>query len=265
MKIIDDHCHLDFSSRHLEEEEKGRVATYEDLDNLIKQNKKDGVVAVVSNGTHYESNLNVLELIKKYDIVKAALGLHPNYVKDVDEKQFEKIIELIKKNKDKIVALGEIGLDNKYPENNDKKRQKKYFAEFLELAEELKKPVIVHSRQAELETIEVIEGYKVKSVVMHYFAGRQHLVKRILNNGWTLSIPTNVVRLQQLQDNVTMADISQIMTETDGPFLSPYKDIQVNEPRFIIESLKKIAEIKKISLEDASERIYKNYKRIYEK
>ncbi len=265
MKIIDDHCHLDFSSRHLEDGEKGRVATYEDLDNLIKQNKKDGVAAIVSNGTHYESNLNVLELARKYDIVRAALGLHPNYVKDVDEKAFEKIIELIKKNKDKIVALGEIGLDNKYPENNDKKRQKKYFAEFLELAEKLKKPVIVHSRQAELETIEVIESYKMKNVVMHYFAGRQHLVKRILKNGWTLSIPTNMVRLQQLQDNVAMADISQITTETDGPFLSPHKDIQVNEPRFIIESLRKIAEIKKINLEEAAEQIYKNYKRIYEK
>ena len=93
----------------------------------------------------------------------------------------------------------------------------------------------------------------------------QHLVKRILKNGWTLSIPTNMVRLQQLQDNVAMADISQITTETDGPFLSPHKDIQVNEPRFIIESLRKIAEIKKINLEEASEQIYKNYKRIYER
>ena len=74
-----------------------------------------------------------------------------------------------------------------------------------------------------------------------------------------------MVRLQQLQDNVAMADISQITTETDGPFLSPHKDIQVNEPRFIIESLRKIAEIKKINLEEAAEQIYKNYKRIYEK
>ncbi len=264
MKIIDDHCHLDFdASNKVEKDEYTDVLRYDDLDNVLEQNKNAGVVAIISNGTDYESNIRVLEIARKHSIVKAALGLHPTYVNDVDDGKFGKIIGHIKRNKDKIIALGEIGLDGKYPEI-DKGKQRRYFKVFLELAEELNKPVIVHSRQAELETIEMLERTKLKKIVMHYFAGRQHLVKRILKNGWMLSIPTNIVKLQQLQDNVKLADISQITTETDGPFLSPYKDIRINEPRFIIESLKKIAEIKKISIEDVSEQIYKNYKRIYE-
>ena len=250
MKIVDDHCHLDFKE-------------YGNLDDLIVRNKKEGVAAIITNGTRLDSNHNVLEIADKYDIVHAALGLHPTFVNKVDDNEYNKIIELIRKSKDKIAAIGEIGLDNKYPEIN-KKKQLEYFKGFIEIAEKLNKPVIVHSRMAELETIEVLESSKLKKIVMHYFAGRQHLVKRILKNDWTLSIPTNITRLQQLQDNVMLADISQIITETDGPFLSPYKDININEPRFIIESLRKIAEIKKMKLQDVSEEIYNNFKRIYD-
>ena len=251
MKIIDAHCHLDFED-------------YSNLDEVIKENKKAGVAAVITNGTRLASNLKVLKIAAKYDIVKAAMGLHPTYADKVENDEYEKILALIKKSKDKIIAIGEIGLDNKYPEM-DKKKQLEYFTGFVQMAEKLGKPVIVHSRMAELETVEVLESSKLKNIVMHYFAGRQHLVKRVLDNGWMLSIPTNMIRLQQLQDNVMLADISQILTETDGPFLSPYKDISRNEPRFIIESLKKIAEIKKMKIDDVSEKIYKNYKRVYEK
>ncbi len=263
MKIIDDHCHLDFEKDNLEPGEINKVKYYENLDKIIKQNKKEGVAVIISNGTHLESNLNVLDIAKKYDIVKAALGLHPNYAKDVDGKQFAKIIELIKKNKNNIIALGEIGLDNKYHENNDKEKQLEYFKTFLELAEEINKPVIVHSRMAELECVELLESFKLKNIVMHYFAGRSHLVKRVLKNGWMLSIPTNIVRLQQLQQNAGMADIRQLLTETDGPFLSPYKDEKPNEPRFIKESLKKIAEIKQLEIEEVSHKIYENYRRVF--
>lgn len=265
MKIIDDHCHLDFDARRYEPGEEDRVSVYNDVDKLVEENKKAGVAAIISNGIDYESNENVLKIASRHDIVKAALGLHPNHVKDVDEKKFDMILEQIKKNKDKIIAFGEIGLDGKFPENNDKERQRLYFSKFLELAEKLNKPVIVHTRKAELEAIEMLESTRLKKIVMHYFAGRQHLVKRVIKNDWILSIPTNMVRLQQLQDNVMLADISRITTETDGPFLSPYKDISTNESRFIIESLKKIAEIKKMKVEDVSEEVYNNYKRVYER
>ena len=257
MLIVDVHAHLDF-----EEYEK-------DIDKVIEDNKKAGVKVIINNGVTIESNRKVLELAKKYDIIKPALGLYPVWAAEMKEEDFDKELEFISKQKN-IVAIGEVGLD--YIKGDDNPHGGKYklemkacFEKLIKLAEKKKLPIICHSRRAELDVIEMLESSSLKKgkVIMHCFMGRQHLVKRIIDNGWSMSIPCIVTKLQQLQLIAQMAPIEQIFTETDAPYMSPYPDIKRNEPMFIIEGLKKIAEIKKLDVEEVSNMIYMNYQRMF--
>jgi TatD DNase family protein len=97
---------------------------------------------------------------------------------------------------------------------------------------------------------------------MHCFNGKKKLVERINKNGWHFSIPTNVVKSEQIQNIIKLTDISKLFTETDAPFLSPYPD-KKNEPAFVIESIKKIAEIKGLNLIEVQNSIYQNFQRIF--
>ena len=174
---------------------------------------------------------------------------------DVDEE-----INFIKKNKNNIVAVSEVGLDFV---NGEDKEQIEDFQKMIELAEQLKKPIVIHSRKAEQKCVEMLESSKNKKIVMHCFCGKKSLVKRINGNGWFLTVPTTVVRAQQFQELVKEVPLSQFFPETDTPYLSPYKD-KMNEPAFIIESYKKIAEIKGMDFKEVVNNIYMNWQRVFE-
>ena len=169
-------------------------------------------------------------------------------------------MEFIKKNKNNIVAISEVGLDFV---NGEDKEQIEDFQKMIQLAEELKKPIVVHSRKAELKCIETLESSKNKKIIMHCFSGKKSLVKRIADNGWFLTAPTIVVRSQQFQDIVKNVPISQLFCETDSPYLSPYKN-QWNEPAFVIESYNKIAEIKGMDINEVVNNIYMNWQKVFE-
>jgi TatD DNase family protein len=257
MLIVDVHAHLDF-----EEYEK-------DIDQVIEANKKAGVAAIINNGVDIASNRKVLELARKYNIIKPALGFYPVHAAQIKEEDFDNELKFISK-QDNIVAIGEVGLDYYVGDDNPhgdkyRKEMKLCFEKFIKLAEKKRLPIICHSRRAELEVIEMLESSSLKKgkVIMHCFMGRQHLVKRIIDNGWSMSIPCIVTRLQQLQLIAEMAPIGQIFTETDAPYMSPYPEVKRNEPRFIVEGLKKIAEIKKLDTEELSKMIFMNYQKMF--
>ncbi|MEW6063112.1 MAG: TatD family hydrolase [Nanoarchaeota archaeon] len=247
MVLIDVHCHLSYLP----------INSY--VDKIIKRAIKNNVVAIINCGTEEKSNRESLELAKKYNIVKAALGFYPTYCEEISEEEFDKEIEFIEKNKDKIIALSEIGLDYKNPDTN-KEKQRKCFEKFIQLSEKIKKPLIVHSRNAELEVIEMLESSKNKNIVMHCFSGRKHLINRIIDNKWYFSIPCTIIKLEHFQNIVKLTD--SILTETDAPFLSPFKG-KSNEPSFITETIKKIAEVKNTSKEEVEKLIYKNYQKLF--
>lgn len=256
MMLVDVHAHLDFDEYK------------DDVDRIIAEQKKAGVVAIVNNGVTSESNRKVLELARKYDIIKPALGIYPVWAVDMSEEAFDKELEFI--SRQQIVAIGEVGLDYLKGDDNPhgelhKHRMKECFEQFIRLAEKKKLPLIVHSRRAELDCIEMLESSTLKKekIIMHCFMGRKHLVKRILDNGWSLSIPCIIGKLQQLQDNVEMANINQLLTETDAPYMSPFPETRRSEPRFVLETIKKIAEIKKLDPEETSKLIYMNYQRLF--
>ena len=243
--ITDAHCHLFFPP--IEQE----------IDSYLERNKKEGVIALINNSSNIEQVKKALSYIDKTGIMFNAFGIHPLHALDYKPEH----IDFIKKNINKAVAIGEVGLDFHDLKQGEKEKQLELFQRFIELSEITNKPLIVHSRGAELQVVELLESSNAR-VVMHYFAGRKHLVKRIIDNGWMLSIPTNIVRLQQLQQNVELAPIEQLLTETDAPWLSPYKTYP-NESRFIKESIKKISEIKGLSIDEVELLIAKNFEKTF--
>lgn len=257
--LVDVHTHLD------------HPLLINKIDAIIIKAKNAGLRYIVTNGINPETNRKCLELSKKYDIVKCAMGIYPRNVlkKDIEmgyyplkniDFEIAEEIEFIKKNNNNIVAISEVGLDFSYGEY---KQQIDDFEKMIKLAEELKKPIVVHSRKAEQKCIEMLESSKNKKIIMHCFSGKKSLVKRIADNGWFLTAPTIVVRSQQFQDIVRNVPITQLFCETDSPYLSPFKE-QLNEPAYIIESYNKIAELKNMDITEVINNIFMNWKIVFE-
>jgi TatD DNase family protein len=256
--LIDVHCHLDFKGLK------------ERIDEVVANAQKVGVKIIITSGINPETNRLALEYASKYDIVKASLGLYPIDALEREDSSFKAFdvdseLRFIEKNKDKFVCIGEIGLD--LHSGKDIERQKEVFGKVLELAKKLDKPVIIHSRKAEVEVLDMLEKYEMKKVVMHCFTAKKSLVKRAYDNGYYFSIPPVIVRLQQFQQMVEMIDINHILTETDAPFLGPYKNedgsFNVNEPANVTETVKKIALIKKMDEEEVKKNIWMNYQKLF--
>ncbi len=246
--IVDVHAHLDF-----EEFQK-------DFEEVIQRAKKAGVTTIICNGVNPNSNRKILELSSGNPLLKVALGYYPCDCDKVSKDNFKEEIAFIRRNKNKIIAIGEVGLDKKWAHDYD--RQKECFRELIKLAKDIDKPLIVHSRQAEEDTIQIIEELEAKKVVMHCFMGKKKLVERIIKNGWNFSIPAIVVKSEQLQEIVKICPLRQLLTETDSPVLSPREEKR-NEPSFIVDGLKKIAEIKGLDVEEAKNIMFSNYQRVF--
>lgn len=245
--LIDIHCHLDF---------------YDDkkIEEIIKRARKINVKIIVCNGVKPESNRKVLDLAAKYPEIKPALGLYPIDALKLSDKEVDAEISFIRKNKEKIIAIGEVGIDLK--ESEDIVKQKKNFQKIIDLALELDKTLIVHSRKAEKETIEILEKNKVKKVVMHCFNGNFKLIQKIIENGWKMTIPTNVKSSEHFQQVIARAPLENLLCETDSPFLHPDK-LRDNEPANVLVSYQKIAEIKNLKLNEVEQIIERNFNSLF--
>jgi len=241
----------------------GHLDKCKDLDSVVENAKKAGVVVAVCAGISPESNRKALELAKKYDLVKASIGLYPiDAMRNEIRKEYEPDIvaemEFIREHSDEIIAIGEIGLD--FKTGNDKEEQEKLFRKQLELARELGKPVIIHSRKAERHVMEVLKDYEL-DVVLHCFSGKKKLVMDGIKRGYFFTVPTNVVRSEQFQFIAKEVPLRQLFCETDTPFLSPFKDTS-NEPAFVVESYKKMAELREMDVKEVGNIIYSNFQRL---
>jgi len=250
MAFVDVHAHIDHAQFK------------NDLDEVIDRARKAGVVSIINNGLDVKTNRKTLELAEKYDIVKAALGFYPGDALQVSEEVIDNEIKFILDNKNKITAIGEIGLDNHWIKGK-LDEQKKTFSKLIELAEKINKPILVHSRSAEQDCIDFLESTSIKKVIVHCFSGNTTQVKRIADNGWFFSIPCNVVRSKHFQKIVKNVNINQLFTETDAPYLAPEKD-QRSESSFVTQSIKKIAELKGFEEKEVENNIFLNYKRLFE-
>ena len=242
MKLVDVHIHLDFDQ-------------YKDINSILKEAKEKHVKAIIANGVNQKSNEKVLELAKIDPIIKPALGLYPTDIQDLSEEKIEDSLEFIKKNPK--VAFGEVGLDLKDSTPKQFEVQKKVFSRFIELSEKTKKPLIIHSRKAELQVIEMLESSTLKNPVMHCFMGKKKLMQRASDNEYNFSILPIAQKSQQIQDTIKYVPLKQLLTETDGPFMSP--DEEFNKPHKVIHAIKTIAEIKNLEVEETANIIFMNY------
>jgi TatD DNase family protein len=265
--LIDVHCHLD---HHLYKN---------DLDQVIERARKAGVSRIITSGIDFNTNKIALHLADKYDIVEAALGRYPEDALDregyyennpgIEFNTVDEDIAFMRKNKDKFIAIGECGLDLFNGKNLE--AQKTVFRKLIELSIELDKPLIIHSRDAEREALEVVQEYKGKinphKVILHCFSGRKSLIKMAIDEGYNFSIPTNIGRAQNFQGLVEKCPLKQLLTETDAPYLSPYKNpdgsFNRNESAYVMETIKIIAKIKGLTEEDCINQIFMNYQRIF--
>lgn len=242
--LVDVHCHLTFPEFS------------NDLDEVVKRARN---VMIISSGVGLEDNKKVLELAKKYKNIKAGLGLYPVDALKLDEEGVNCALDFIIKNKNRMVYIGEVGLD--YKESNDKERQKEIFSKVIEIAKKIKKPLLVHSRKAELDCVEMLESSGLKNIVFHCFTGKLKLAKRIADNGWSFSIPCIVVKSEGFQEIVKKTDISQLLTETDAPYLGVFPGR--NEPGFVKESVNKISELKLLDRDEVENILHMNFQKLF--
>ena len=204
--MIDTHCHI-------------TLADYDDISLLIDKIKKSGISKIIVNGCDMKSNIEVLYLVKKYDIVYGAIGFHPTELGMFDDCQFSWLEEHI--NDEKIVALGEIGLDYHY-ENTDKLKEKYVFRKQLEIAKRHNKPVIIHSRDAGYDILSILKEYDLKGS-LHCYSGSLEMAKEYIKLGYFLGIGGVVTykNAKNIVDVIENVDLEHILLETDSPYLTP--------------------------------------------
>lgn len=248
--FIDTHCHI--SKEY-----------FDDIPNLIDKIVKSGVNKVIVNGCDMNSNLEVLELVEKYDIVYGALGFHPTELDDFSDEQLIWLEKNI--NNKKIVAIGEIGLDYHY-DNTDKVKQKEVFEKQLQIASKYHKPVIVHSRDAINDTYNVISKYNVVGS-LHCFSSSKEMAERFIKLGFYIGIGgvCTYKNAKEIKEVIKAIDLEYIILETDTPYLSPEpvrkeKNTPCNIP--IIASY--IASLKDVDLSIVSKVTTANASRLFD-
>jgi TatD DNase family protein len=252
--IIDTHCHLDFPEFK------------DDIDTVIKNAKENGVQYLINVASSLEGCYNGRALSEKYDNVFYTVGIHPHYAKDVKDDDLLKITELLKE-KNKIVAIGEIGLDY-YRNLSPKIEQKDVFVKFLHMSTEVGLPLIVHTRDSLKDTVDIMKtelGNKVDGVI-HCFSGDKEFLKTVLDMGMHVSFTCNVTynKAQTLRDVLKYVPMDRLMLETDAPFLSPQKlRGKRNEPANLIHLVQFMAEFLNMSKEDIENRTTQNAMRFF--
>lgn len=241
--IIDTHCHV----IDLE---------YDNIDEIINR-FKDNIMII--SGYDSISNRNVVDIVKKYKNVYGTLGFHPSEVDKFSEEEFNYIKNNI--NNSKIVGIGEIGLDYHYGSNN-KEKQIKMFKSLLDLAQSENISVVIHTRDAAQDTMNILKNYKLK-VDIHCFGYSLEIAKECIKRGYKLGIGgvltfKNSKKLVEIVSNIP---IENILLETDSPYLTPepFRG-KKNEPFYLSYVIDKISKIKKISIDEVKKITTKNAK-----
>lgn len=245
MKPVDAHCHLDFDRFD------------GDRDQVIERCREE-LEFVVNAGSNLETNRKALELCEEYgDFIVPNLGLHPTYTDHFEE--LEEVKQMILK--EDPVAIGEIGMDFHHVTDKElRDEQEEVFRELLSLAEELGKPVVIHSREAEEEVFEIVQEYDLPDIMFHCFNGTPELAEKAVEQGITIGVTTQVLYSNRVQAIVRSMDLEEMLLETDSPFL--YRG-ERNEPVNVKESAEKIAELKSIDGSDVVRATTENARRLF--
>lgn len=235
---------------------------YDDIDELVTKLKDKDILKAINCGDSVSSSKEVIRLNKKYDnFLVPAVGIHPQNI-DIDFDNVNEIEKIIKENK--VVAVGEIGLDYNYCDEN-KEEQKKCFNMQLDIAEKYNLPIIVHTRESIQDCYDILKKRKLKGVI-HCYSGSLEMAKEFIKLGYKLGIGGVITfKNAKLGDVVKELDLKDILLETDSPFLSPepYRG-RKNIPSNVYYVAKKIAEVKKVSINDVIDITTQNTKELFD-
>ena len=253
--IADSHCHLDFPN------------LYNQLDDVVNRATLNNIKYLLTINTTLDSFEKIKIIIENYKNIYGTFGIHPHETKNNIKINSDFIKNSINKSK-KLIGIGETGLDYYY-DHSDRKIQKKIFLEHINSALDLNIPLIVHSRNAENDTFEILKSENKNSnlkILIHCFTGSKVFAKKLIDINCFISI-SGIVTFSnsvELQDAVSILPLDRLMVETDSPYLSPvpYRG-KPNEPSYIIHTLKKISEIKNISNEAMMKHTTLNFKTLF--
>lgn len=251
--IFDTHAHYD------------DAAFEEDRDKLLLSMKAHGIGRIVDVGASLASNEMVRELVEKYDFIWGAFGIHPNEAAALNEEHFKRIRSLC--SHEKCVAVGEIGLDYYYEEPKPAV-QKEWFLRQLELAKELKKPVVIHSREAAQDTYELMKYAHAEGIggVIHCYSYSRELAKRYVDMGYFIGVGGVVTfkNSRKLKEVVEYIPLEHIVLETDCPYLAPVPFRgKRNASLYLPYVAEAIGALKGISREAVEEATWHNAHRLY--
>lgn len=235
----------------------------QDRELVIENLKKEGVSLAVNVGADLTSSKNSIALAEQYDFIYAAVGVHPNEVGEMQDEDLETLADMAKH--EKVVAIGEIGLDYHYDEPG-RDVQKLWFEKQLRLAQALNMPFIVHDRDAHQDTLELLKKVGYYNGVMHCFSGSCEMAKILLDLGFYISIAGQVTfkNAPKVKEVAKMVPADRLFIETDSPYLTPEPHRgERNNSANVKFTCAKIAELKGISAEELAKVTLENGKKFY--
>ncbi len=255
---IDVHCHLTGD----EYESVGG------LEEVIARAKAKGVERMICSGFDLISSKQAAKLSERFESVYFCAGFHPSELarlKDKDWQEFETLFE-----HEKCVAVGEIGLDYHFENNPSKETQRRAFIKQLELANEAGLPVVLHSRDAAQETLEILEenaALLTRGGLLHCYSYSPEMAERFLRLGLSFSFGGTVTfkNAKKAQESVQRIPVCHILSETDCPYLTPtpFRGVFPNEPKNVIFALEKLAELKNVTVEEMQQIVWNNAKTLF--
>ena len=253
--ITDSHCHLDYPK------------LYDQLDDIVKRAEYNQVKYLLTICTTLKSFERIKLIITKYKNIYGTFGIHPHESEKYTQVD-SKFILNIKNKHNKIIGIGETGLDFYY-NHSEKKIQKKSFIEHISAASQLNIPIIIHSRNAEVDTYEILKSESKNSnlkVLIHCFTGSRDFAKKLIDLNFYISV-SGIITFKksiELADTVSSIPMENLLVETDSPYLAPLpyrgKD---NEPSYIIHTVEKLSQIKKLPKESIVINTTNNFMKLF--
>ena len=254
MELLDSHAH--YNDEKFDD----------DRDTIIKEAYNSGITTIINAGYSLESSKKAIEIANQYKFMYATVGVSPNDIEDLKGNYIEDIEELAKSYK--VVAIGEIGLDYYWNKEN-KEKQKEIFMEQIKLANKLDLPIVIHTREAVMDTIDILKKIECKKRgVFHCCPLNRELVKEALKLGFYISFagPVTFKNSKNATEIVNLVPIERILIETDSPYLSPEPVRGTrNDSRNVKYIAEKIADIKGLTVEEIAKQTYKNAEKIFER
>ncbi len=251
LSFIDTHCHLEMKEFDPDRAE------------VIQRAREAGLEAMITIGSDLKGTLEAVRLAELHDFIYASVGIHPHEAKDFTDQTYSLLLDLVKKQK--VVAIGETGLDYHY-DHSPRDQQRTVFRRQLELAQETGLPIVIHSREADEDTLNIVRESGNSHGVFHCFSGNTDMAEQVMALGFYISIagPVTFKKASGLQEVARVIPDDYLLIETDAPYLTPepFRGRR-NEPAYILNTAQKIAELRGISIQDLSRITTLNAKRLF--